>query len=86
MNKIITVLFCVAMVGCATQDQCADRPIFKPYTIDVPVRPVLAQNFDKMSDGEYVRTLEDDFATIIEYATKLENLLLALPKNISIPK
>jgi hypothetical protein len=66
------------------QEPCAEVPIYHPYTIEVPVRPVL--NADKITDrdseGVIVRIIEDDYSLLMEYALKLENIIRAIPKTL----
>jgi hypothetical protein len=60
--------------------------VYKPYTIEVPKRPVLSSSGKFGSEGELVRAVEDDMSKLSEYAEKLENLIFSLPTNLSVPK
>jgi hypothetical protein len=66
------------------KDPCADRPIYKPYSIDVPPRPVLTSDKPLTSDGLVVRAVQEDLSLLSEYAQKLENLIKSLPSDLSI--
>lgn len=86
MMKNIICVFCVISIsGCGLcpnrpDSPPADRPIYKPYKIDMPVRPTLSSDREYVTDGAIVRSVESDLTELSEYATKLENLIRALPK------
>jgi len=91
MKTILLLISCLILNGCASwtktpKDPCADRPIYKPYQIEVPVRPNLmsSSSNETTSAGELVRTVEKDYMLLQEYAQKLENLINALPKDLSV--
>lgn len=67
------------------RDPCAEVPIYKPYSVDIPTRPVLSSSVELKSDGEVVRAVQNDMSLLTEYAQKLENLLKALPSNLVTP-
>ena len=83
------LLLPIFLAGChwgnvRPEDPCADRPIYKPYKIDVPQRPKLTTDTTANStDGETVRAVESDYSKLMEYAQKLENLISSLPKDLS---
>jgi len=88
MKYLYIALFGV-LAGCDTMptvDQCADRPVYRPYIIVMPDRPTLNTNQTISTPGEVVRSVELDLSTLAEYAEKLENLLLAIPSNIGVPE
>jgi len=86
--KYLILCAAIFLSGCVTipQDQCADRPIYKPYKVEIPDRPVLVSNASLATEGEVVRAVESDLSALAEYAQKLENLIKALPQNLSVPK
>lgn len=88
MKALLLCFSLVFLAGCETipKDQCADRPIYKPYKVEIPDRPVLTSNVTLATEGEVVRAAETDLSLLAEYAQKLENLIKALPQNLSIPK
>ncbi len=81
VNKII--LLPLFLFGCATtqeppKDPCADRPVYKEYSIEVPKRPVLGTNSDITNHGDLSRSVQKDFSSIAEYAEKLENIVKSI--------
>jgi hypothetical protein len=80
----------VALSGCATtsdgpRDVCAEKATFTPYRIDTPQRPKFNDTSMAKTNGEFVRMLEANMLNLISYSEQLENLLIALPKNLSVP-
>jgi hypothetical protein len=57
------------------RDPCAEVPVYKPYTIDMPERPQLMSSVTLQSEGLVVRAVSNDLSVLSEYALKLENLL-----------
>lgn len=88
--KYTILLIPFLLAGChwgntRPEDPCADRPIYKPYKIDVPQRPQLSTDkTGPSSDGETVRAVESDYSKLMEYAQKLENLIRSLPNDLAI--
>lgn len=86
MMKNFICVSCVLLIsGCSLfankpDAPAADRPIYKPYKIDIPPRPTLSSDKEYATDGAVVRGVESDLTELSEYATKLENLIRALPK------
>jgi hypothetical protein len=87
--KLIAAL-CIPFIlsACCTNppaNPCADRPIYKPYKIEMPIRPKLeSATMSALTDGLVVRSVENDFSKLIEYSQKLENILTTLPSDIAI--
>lgn len=89
MSKMLLFLVAIVVSGCASNppvDQCADRPVYVPYKVEKPTRPILYETADLTKEGELVRAVEFNLVLLVEYAKKLENLLNSLPEEISVPK
>lgn len=86
--KLIILCLALFLSACETipKDQCADRPIYKPYKIELPQRPILTSSVTLATEGEVVRAVETDLSLLAEYAQKLENLVNSLPQNLATPK
>ena len=83
MEKIIPLLVCLFLVGCATQNEpCGELAVYKRYNIVLPDRPELSvdQLNDDSSIGESVRAYETDLTNLIEYSLQLENIINPIAK------
>lgn len=85
MNILKIMLVVILLNGCSTlttklpEEPCSNKPIFKEYSFDKPIRPTLLSNSSSIENGEIVRNVEIDFINLIEYATSLENIVNAIP-------
>ena len=87
--KTLVCFLLLIISGCCNPpkcEQCADRPIYQPYTIELPVRPKLIIAPNTANEGVIVRSIEQNMSSLAEYAEKLENLLFSLPKTLSVPQ
>jgi hypothetical protein len=78
MEKIVPLLACLLLVGCATPDcKCGELAVYKRYNIVLPDRPELTvdQLNKDSSIGESVRSYETDLTNLIEYSLQLENII-----------
>ena len=76
---------CLVLSGCFGPKKpvtpvCADLAVYKSYDINMPDRPELT--VDKLatdaSTGMVARAYERDLINVIEYAVKLENILVPI--------
>ena len=85
--KYLIIPLCLTLTACVPgntrpdhpQDQCADRAVFKEYKFDMPVKPKL-NTIPEDKAGIVVRNIESQYLDLMEYAIKLENIVVGIPK------